>query len=98
MQVLVAQSWAALYGMDVVVAEPSNLIGPGRSGGLCGLLARYAPLPAPFRLSSIASSAICSTCAIKSARMSCCSAAGRAAASTQWRQALCGRLAKSLAR
>lgn len=42
MQVLVAQSWTSLYGMDVIVAEPSNLIGPGRSGGLCALLARYA--------------------------------------------------------
>ncbi|WP_164545726.1 NAD-dependent epimerase/dehydratase family protein [Paenibacillus albus] len=63
MQVLVAQSWTSLYGMDVIVAEPSNLIGPGRSGGLCALLARYAaqverlaalgePAPAPFRLSS----------------------------------------------
>ncbi|MBM7569274.1 NAD-dependent epimerase/dehydratase family protein [Paenibacillus sacheonensis] len=63
MQVLVAQSWASLFGMDVIVAEPSNLIGPGRSGGLCGLLARYAAAaeraaergteaPAPFRFSS----------------------------------------------
>ncbi|QYR23035.1 NAD-dependent epimerase/dehydratase family protein [Paenibacillus sp. sptzw28] len=63
MQVLAAQSWAALYGMDVVVAEPSNLIGPGRSSGICALIARYAAAaeraaaagttpPAPFRLSS----------------------------------------------
>ncbi|QHT62597.1 NAD(P)-dependent oxidoreductase [Paenibacillus lycopersici] len=63
MQVLVAQSWASLFGMEIIVAEPSNLIGPGRSGGLCGLLARYAagaeraaadgaPAPAPFRFSS----------------------------------------------
>ncbi|MBW7474532.1 NAD-dependent epimerase/dehydratase family protein [Paenibacillus oenotherae] len=42
MQVLTAQSWASLYGMDVIVAEPSNLIGPGRSNGLCALIARYA--------------------------------------------------------
>lgn len=41
MQVLVAQSWASLFAMDVLVAEPSNLIGPGGSGGLSGLLARY---------------------------------------------------------
>ncbi|GFN31017.1 NAD-dependent epimerase/dehydratase family protein [Paenibacillus xylaniclasticus] len=62
MQVLIAQSWKSLYGLDVVVAEPSNLIGPGRSRGLCALLARYtaeaeaaaeAGLPSPvFRLSS----------------------------------------------
>ncbi|SFJ03628.1 Nucleoside-diphosphate-sugar epimerase [Paenibacillus sp. UNC496MF] len=63
MQVLVARSWASLFGLEVLVAEPSNLIGPGRSGGLCGLLARYAaaaeraaadggPAPAPFRFSS----------------------------------------------
>jgi len=62
MQVLVAQCWTSLYGLDVVVAEPSNLIGPGRSQGLCALLARYAAAaeaaaesgqPAPgFRLSS----------------------------------------------
>ncbi|GGD49950.1 NAD-dependent epimerase/dehydratase family protein [Paenibacillus nasutitermitis] len=63
MQVLAAQSWSALYGMPVVVAEPSNLIGPGRSSGLCTLLARYAAMmeraeagcgerPQPMKLSS----------------------------------------------
>jgi nucleoside-diphosphate-sugar epimerase len=63
MQVLAAQSWAALYAMDVIVAEPANLIGPGRSTGICALIAGHAaaveraaergePLPAPFRLSS----------------------------------------------
>ncbi|MFC4099627.1 NAD-dependent epimerase/dehydratase family protein [Paenibacillus xanthanilyticus] len=63
LQVLAAQSWAAMYGMDVIVAEPGNLIGPGRSRGIVALLARYAaetelaaergeaPPPA-FRLSS----------------------------------------------
>ncbi|PWW07344.1 GDP-4-dehydro-6-deoxy-D-mannose reductase [Paenibacillus cellulosilyticus] len=61
-QVLVSQSWSSLYGMDVIVAEPSNLIGPGRSQGLCALLARYTAQSeaaeaagetvAPFRLSS----------------------------------------------
>lgn len=65
MQVVTARSWAAFYGMDIIVAEPSNLIGPGRSTGLCALIARYAAelesssssasgggLPEPFRLSS----------------------------------------------
>ncbi|MWC28644.1 NAD-dependent epimerase/dehydratase family protein [Paenibacillus sp. MMS18-CY102] len=42
MQVLLAQCWPVLYGMDVIIAEPSNLIGPGRSRGLCMLLAKYA--------------------------------------------------------
>ncbi|TYP69856.1 NAD-dependent epimerase/dehydratase family protein [Paenibacillus methanolicus] len=63
LQVLAAQSWAAMYGLDVIVAEPGNLIGPGRSRGIVALLARYAaetelaaergqePPPA-FRLSS----------------------------------------------
>ncbi|MNF99742.1 GDP-6-deoxy-D-mannose reductase [compost metagenome] len=62
LQVLIAQCWPALYGLDVVVAEPSNLIGPGKSQGLCALLARYtvaaeeaaeagSPVPV-FRLSS----------------------------------------------
>ena len=58
-QVLAAQSWATLYGMDIIVAEPSNLIGPGRSTGLCALIARYAAAAEradagvkPFRLSS----------------------------------------------
>lgn len=63
MQVLAARSWATLYGMDVIVAEPSNLIGPGRSKGITALMARYAAevelrqeqgslLPPPLRLSS----------------------------------------------
>lgn len=61
-QVLVSQCWSTLYGLDVIVAEPSNLIGPGRSQGLCALLARYTAqteaaeaageMAAPFRLSS----------------------------------------------
>ncbi|BBH18702.1 UDP-2-acetamido-2,6-dideoxy-hexulose 4-reductase [Paenibacillus baekrokdamisoli] len=63
MQVLTVQSWASLYGLDVMAAEPANLIGPGRSTGLCALMARYTAesehcsangmqLPRPFRLSS----------------------------------------------
>jgi nucleoside-diphosphate-sugar epimerase len=63
MQVIAAQSWASLYGLEVIAAEPANLIGPGRSGGLCALLARFTaeteraaaggmPPPKPFRLSS----------------------------------------------
>ncbi|PZD95145.1 nucleoside-diphosphate sugar epimerase [Paenibacillus sambharensis] len=66
MQVSAALSWHALYGMDVMVAEPSNLIGPGPSTGICALITEHAvramkhqergeiqagPMP-PFRLSS----------------------------------------------
>ncbi|QFG00672.1 NAD-dependent epimerase/dehydratase family protein [Psychrobacillus glaciei] len=39
-QVLVAQSWESLYGMDIVIAKPSNLIGPGDSTGVCSILAK----------------------------------------------------------
>lgn len=41
LQVLIAQCWAQLYSMEVLIAQPSNLIGPGRSTGLCSLLAGY---------------------------------------------------------
>lgn len=40
LQVLVAQSWELLYDMNIVIAKPSNLIGPGKSNGVCSLLAR----------------------------------------------------------
>lgn len=59
MQVLAARSWSYLYGQEVLVAKPSNLIGPGRSNGICGLLAaRIAAWEsgqneAPFHLSSM---------------------------------------------
>lgn len=39
MQVLTAQAWGFLFSQEVLVAKPSNLIGPGRSNGICGLLA-----------------------------------------------------------
>ncbi|MFB9330227.1 NAD-dependent epimerase/dehydratase family protein [Paenibacillus aurantiacus] len=63
LQVLAAQSWSSMYLMDVIVAEPGNLIGPGRSRGIVALLARYAAAselaaergiepPPAFRLSS----------------------------------------------
>ncbi|WP_437348509.1 NAD-dependent epimerase/dehydratase family protein [Paenibacillus humicus] len=58
-----ALSWHSMYGMDIIAAEPCNLIGPGPSGGLNALLARYAAAcekaaaegeepPLPFPLSS----------------------------------------------
>ncbi|WP_391118177.1 NAD-dependent epimerase/dehydratase family protein [Psychrobacillus sp. L3] len=39
-QVLVAQSWESLYGMNIIIARPSNLIGPGDSTGVCSILAK----------------------------------------------------------
>jgi GDP-4-dehydro-6-deoxy-D-mannose reductase len=39
-QVLIAQSWAVLYNMQIVIAKPSNLIGPGFSNGVCSILAQ----------------------------------------------------------
>ncbi|CAH0322713.1 GDP-6-deoxy-D-mannose reductase [Peribacillus frigoritolerans] len=40
LQVLIAQSWAILYKMPIVIAKPSNLIGPGISNGVCSIFAR----------------------------------------------------------
>ncbi|WP_313892096.1 NAD-dependent epimerase/dehydratase family protein [Psychrobacillus sp.] len=39
-QVLVAQSWELLYGMTIMIAKPTNLIGPGVSNGVCSILAK----------------------------------------------------------
>jgi GDP-4-dehydro-6-deoxy-D-mannose reductase len=38
-QVLFAQAWAQLYQLPIIIASPSNLIGPGHSTGVCSLLA-----------------------------------------------------------
>lgn len=57
-QVLLARWWGSLFGQSVMIGQPSNLIGPGRSAGICGLLAERiaraeAGLCEPeFRLSS----------------------------------------------
>lgn len=40
MQTLIAQSWGSLYGMNIIIAKPSNLIGPGESNGVCSILAK----------------------------------------------------------
>jgi GDP-4-dehydro-6-deoxy-D-mannose reductase len=59
MQVLAAQSWEHLFGQHVMIAKPSNLIGPGYSNGVCGLLAQKIVSlekgtdQSPFKLSSI---------------------------------------------
>lgn len=59
MQRMLARSWTHLFDLPVLAAEPSNLIGPGSSAGLCGLLADYVAKwekglqDQPFRLSSL---------------------------------------------
>lgn len=40
LQVLVAESWKQLFEMDITIAKPSNLIGPGYSNGVCSVFAR----------------------------------------------------------
>lgn len=39
LQILIAKAYESLYQMDIVIAKPSNLIGPGRSNGICSILA-----------------------------------------------------------
>jgi GDP-4-dehydro-6-deoxy-D-mannose reductase len=58
LQQAAAVSWSVLYKQSVIVAEPSNLIGPGPSTGFCALLGRYiadweqGTAAAAFRVSS----------------------------------------------
>jgi len=40
LQVQVAQAWANLYNLHIVIAKPSNLIGPGLSNGVCSIFAK----------------------------------------------------------
>lgn len=59
-QVLAAHCWHQLYNQPILIAQPSNLVGPGPSNGICGLLARYTAeiekgkKQSPFILSSSA--------------------------------------------
>lgn len=39
-QTLISQFWSNLYNMNIVVAKPSNLIGPGFSKGVCSIFAK----------------------------------------------------------
>ncbi|MDK8183665.1 NAD-dependent epimerase/dehydratase family protein [Paenibacillus sp. UMB4589-SE434] len=41
LQESVVLAWSAMYGLDVMLAAPSNLIGPGPSTGICSLLGKY---------------------------------------------------------
>jgi GDP-4-dehydro-6-deoxy-D-mannose reductase len=40
LQVLASQAWAELYDLHIVIAKPSNLIGPGYSNGVCSIFAK----------------------------------------------------------
>jgi GDP-4-dehydro-6-deoxy-D-mannose reductase len=40
LQVLFAQAWSNLYNMNIVIAKPTNLIGPGNSKGVCSVIAK----------------------------------------------------------
>ncbi|WP_191560593.1 NAD-dependent epimerase/dehydratase family protein [Metabacillus idriensis] len=40
LQVLIAQAWSTLYNMNIVIAKPTNLIGPGLSNGVCSIFAK----------------------------------------------------------
>lgn len=59
LQVLLARSWSHLFQLPIMAAEPSNLVGPGPSTGICGLLARKIVQwergkdTEPFRMSSV---------------------------------------------
>ncbi len=39
MQIVISRSWEKLFSLDITIVKPSNLIGPGRSNGVCGLFA-----------------------------------------------------------
>ena len=41
LEVLAVQSWMSLFKQNIVLAEPSNLIGPGLSTGICSLFAQH---------------------------------------------------------
>lgn len=40
LQAVSAAEWATMFGLQVVIAKPGNLIGPGPSNGVCSLIAK----------------------------------------------------------
>ncbi|MBD3860535.1 NAD-dependent epimerase/dehydratase family protein [Bacillus sp. 28A-2] len=40
LQVLVSQAWVKMFEMDIVIAKPSNIIGPGKSNGVNSIFAK----------------------------------------------------------
>ncbi|HEK9102323.1 NAD-dependent epimerase/dehydratase family protein [Bacillus pfraonensis] len=39
-QAMIADAWGELIGSNIVIAKPSNLIGPGESKGICSLIGK----------------------------------------------------------
>ncbi|MGP4082415.1 NAD-dependent epimerase/dehydratase family protein [Pseudalkalibacillus sp. R45] len=39
-QILLSKEWKTLFSMDIALAKPTNLIGPGNSAGICAKVAR----------------------------------------------------------
>ncbi|KZM52814.1 MAG: UDP-2-acetamido-2,6-dideoxy-hexulose 4-reductase [Bacillaceae bacterium] len=39
LQVMISQAWEKLFNMNIVIAQPSNIIGPGRSKGVTSIFA-----------------------------------------------------------
>ncbi|MDO6632238.1 NAD-dependent epimerase/dehydratase family protein [Bacillus thuringiensis] len=39
-QAIIADAWGELMGVNIVIAKPSNLIGPGKSTGICSLIGK----------------------------------------------------------
>jgi GDP-4-dehydro-6-deoxy-D-mannose reductase len=40
LQVLISRSWQSLYNLPLIIANPTNLIGPGNSNGVCSIIAK----------------------------------------------------------
>ncbi|PEA88298.1 NAD-dependent epimerase/dehydratase family protein [Bacillus thuringiensis] len=40
MQAMIADAWGELMELDIIIAKPSNLIGPGESTGICSLIGK----------------------------------------------------------
>ncbi|MFE0505991.1 NAD-dependent epimerase/dehydratase family protein [Peribacillus butanolivorans] len=40
MQALIADAWGELMDLNIIIAKPSNLIGPGNSTGICSLIGK----------------------------------------------------------
>ncbi|MBK3494475.1 NAD-dependent epimerase/dehydratase family protein [Viridibacillus sp. YIM B01967] len=43
-QTLLSEAYASIFELDVLIAKPSNLIGPGHSTGVCSILAKKVAL------------------------------------------------------
>jgi nucleoside-diphosphate-sugar epimerase len=40
LQVMISKAWEELLNIDLMIAKPTNLIGPGRSNGICSIIGR----------------------------------------------------------